>query len=84
MRIGFSPFPSEPEVEPERPLQAFGVFQVVAVLVGEDQLAGLLASCSSDEEFALLGILVAARTQRDQKLRESLATLTVALNMMDF
>ena len=84
MRIRFRPFPTEPEVEPERSLLTFELFQVVAVLVGEDQLAGLLASRSSDEEFALLCILVAARTQRHQKLWESLAALAVALDVMDF
>ncbi len=54
------------------------------MLVGEDQLAGLPGPCSSDVEFALFGVLVATRTQSDQKLWKSLAALAVALDVMDF
>ena len=58
MRIGFFPFPAQPVVEPDCSLSTSDFFQVVAVLVGEYQLAGF---GQSNEEFPFLGVSVTAR-----------------------
>ena len=80
MRIRLPPFPAKPVIEPDRTLLALELFQVVAVLVGEYQLAGL---GQPDVEFTLLGVLVASRTQGNQKLGESLASLAETFDVVD-
>ena len=80
MRIRFLPFPTQPVVEPDRSLSTPDVFQVVAVLVGEYQLAGF---GQSNEEFSFLGVFVTARAEGDQELGESLTALAVALDVVD-